>query len=149
MIYFHIMVNVWLCSKFSCIWVRIYSYGRKISEFNLDYVELCDGCSNFGTMYSLNFFKSIGFFMTDLWTQNVLPFQFLQCWTKFRYYYNYYVLILQCKVELYIENNWIIQLSMINGLLWNLWIQIYIFMQFLILFHVYVVQFGITFDMLL
>jgi hypothetical protein len=30
-------------------------------EFNLDYVELCDGCSNLGTMYSLTFLKSIGF----------------------------------------------------------------------------------------
>jgi hypothetical protein len=30
---------------------------------------------------------------------------FYKFWTKFRYYYNYYVLILHCKVELYMKNN--------------------------------------------
>jgi hypothetical protein len=55
---------------------------------------------------------------------------FYNCLTKFRYYYNYYVLIFQCKVELYITNNLIIHLSIVNELLWNLWVQIYFLWNF-------------------
>jgi hypothetical protein len=73
-------------------------------------------------MYTLTLLKSFEFFMIGLWTQNILPLKFFNFWIKFRYYYNYYILILWSKVDLYIANNSIIHLYMTNGLLWNLWV---------------------------
>jgi hypothetical protein len=59
--------------------------------------------------------------MTGLWTQKFITIAIFTIFqTKSIYYYNYYVVILQCKVELYIANNLIIHLSMLNELLLKL-----------------------------
>jgi hypothetical protein len=132
LIYSHDMVHVWSCLKYMWIRARNYSCGMEISQFNLDYVELCCGCSNFVNNVYSHFVKIISIFYDSLMDTKIFNnSNFYNFWTLFRYYYNYYVLILQCKIVLYIANNWIIYLSMINGLLWNLWVQIYLLCNFL------------------
>jgi hypothetical protein len=124
------MVSIWLCPKYWYIRVQNYSCASKIIKFDLSCLELCVECSNLWRMYTLTLLKLFGFFMIGLWTQNILPLQFLQFLNKIIYYYNYYIIILQFKVELYIENKWIIYLSMINGLLHNWWVEIYFYAIF-------------------
>jgi hypothetical protein len=145
--YILILWSMYGCAKYQCKQVWNYSYGTKIIEFDIVNVELCDEYSKLWTMYALTLLKTFAFFMMGLWTKNILQLEFLQFLTKFRYYYNYYILILQCKFESYTTNNRIIHLSMIYGLLRNLWVQIHFYAIFQIVFHVHVVQFWITFDM--
>jgi hypothetical protein len=56
-IYSHITVNIWLYPKYRCIRDQNYSCGTNISKFHLDYLELCDECSNFSRMYTLTLLK--------------------------------------------------------------------------------------------
>jgi hypothetical protein len=86
--------------------------------------------------------------MTDLWIQNILPFQFLQFWTKSR--------LLHLLCSNFAMQSRIAHRKQLNySSIYDKWAimklvspNIYILCNFLILFHVYVVQFGITFDML-
>jgi hypothetical protein len=111
------------------------------------FMELCYGCNSFVNNVYSHFVKIIWFFCDRLMDTKYITISFLYFWTKLRYCYNYYIVILQLKVELYIENNCIMHLSMTNRLLWNSWVKIYFYVNFRISFQVHVVQFGITFDM--
>jgi hypothetical protein len=106
------MVNVWLFLKYRFIRVQNYSCGTKILKLDQCYLELHDGSKNFVNNVYSHFVKIIWiFFVIGSWTQKIYSHcNFYNFLTKFRYYCNYYVLILRCKVELYLENNWIIHI---------------------------------------
>jgi hypothetical protein len=124
--------------------LKLFTWYEKF-KFDLNYTEVCDGSSNLWKNYTLILLKSFGFLWQAYGHKIYYHCNFYKFHTKFRYYYNYYILILE--VEPYITNNWIVQLSMINGLLWNLWVQYIFYAIFWILFHLHVVPFQITFDM--
>jgi hypothetical protein len=77
LIYPHITVNIWLCLKYKVhMNTKLLMRYKKFKTY-LGYVELCYGCNNFMNNVYSHFIKIIYFFMTGLWTQNILSLQFL------------------------------------------------------------------------
>jgi hypothetical protein len=75
------------------MWIRVqnYSCGMEISQFNLDYVELCCGCSNFVNNVYSHFVKIISIFYDSLMDTKYLT---IPIFTIFEHYLDIITIIM-------------------------------------------------------
>ena len=97
-------------------------------------------------MYTSNIIKSYETFMSELYIHKMILRQIIEFSEKFIYYYHYLIIRLQIEV-------WLIPCKQLKFLsIFSIWAKVehmilnIIFMNFLILFELEIVQFGIIFN---
>jgi hypothetical protein len=121
----HILVYIRLCPNLMCIWVQKMLWGIEISKIDFNYMKLCKRYIQLWIMCGHTLLKLYNFLYKSYGQKYVATPICKKNLTKFRYYYNYYVVIRWKKFELSLEDIWIFHLYLGYELQWNMWAKKY------------------------